>query len=72
VWIVEEEPDGVGDGAGLRRGTLIPEVDRLKVKTVDEARRAFAKAPREKGVLLQVRAPHGGTTYVLLQALASR
>lgn len=69
---MEVEPDGVGDGAGLRRGTLILEVDRQKVKTVDEARRAFEKAPLEKGVLLQVRTPHGGTTYVLLQAPASR
>jgi serine protease Do len=72
VLIAEVEPDGVANGAGLRSGTLILGVDQLKVKTVEEVRTALEKGSLEKGVLLQVRTPHGGTTYVLLRAPSSR
>jgi serine protease Do len=72
VLIVEVEADSVAHGAGLRRGMLILQVDRQAVKTVAEAHKALAKESLEKGVVLQVRTPHGGTTYVLLQAPPSR
>jgi serine protease Do len=68
VLITEVEPDGVAHGAGLRSGTLVLGVDQQKVKTVEEFRKAVQNGSLDKGVLLQVRTPHGGTTYVLLKA----
>jgi serine protease Do len=72
VVITEVEPDGVADGAGLRRGTLILGVDQRKVKTVEEVKKGLDKGSLEKGVLFQVRTPQGGTTYVLLRAPSAR
>jgi predicted metalloprotease with PDZ domain len=70
VLIVEVEVDSVANGAGLRRGMLILQVDQQR--TVAEAQKALAKGSLEKGVVLQVRTSHGGTTYVLLKAPTSR
>jgi len=68
VLIAEVEPNSVADGAGLRSGWLILKVDQLKVTTVAELQKALDKGSLEKGVLLQVRTLHNGTTYVLLKA----
>ncbi|HLN30961.1 MAG TPA: Do family serine endopeptidase [Gemmataceae bacterium] len=67
VLITDVEADSVADGAGLKSGTLILKVDQMRVRTVEEARKAFEGSSMDKGVLLQVRTPKGGTTYVLLK-----
>jgi serine protease Do len=72
VLITEVEPNGVAAGAGLRSGWLILAVDQQKVKTVEEVQKALEQGSLEKGLLLQVRTPHGGTAYVLLEAPSSR
>jgi hypothetical protein len=38
------------------------------VKSAEEAQAALDKASLDKGVLLQVKTPQGGTSYVLLKA----
>jgi S1-C subfamily serine protease len=72
VLITDVEPNGVAAGAGLRSGWLILAVDQLKVKTVEEVQKALEQGSLEKGLLLQVRNPHGGTAYVLLEAPSAR
>jgi serine protease Do len=72
VLITEVDPNGVAGGAGMRSGTVILKVDRQRVTTVEEFRKAVEKASLDEGVLLQVRTARGGTTYVLLKAPASR
>jgi serine protease Do len=71
VVISEVEPQGMAAEAGLRKGAMILKVDQQPVKTVAEAKSAMEKGSLEKGVLLQVKAPEAGTTYVLLKSAAS-
>ena len=71
VVIAEGEPDGVAEGAGLRRGPPTLDVDRHNVKAVVEVQKALDDGSLEKGVLLRLRTLHGGTTYVLLEAPSS-
>jgi len=71
VVITEVEPQGMGAEAGLRKGTLIQKVDQQSVQTVEEAKSALEKGSLEKGILLQVKAPEAGTTYVLLKSAAA-
>jgi serine protease Do len=72
VLIAEVDPNGVAGGAGLRSGTVVLKVDRQPVNSAEEFQKAVDKASLDQGVLLQVRTPQGGTTYVLLKAPASR
>jgi serine protease Do len=72
VLITDVEPNGVAAGAGLRSGWLILGVDQLKVKSVEEVQKALEQGSLERGLLLQVRNPHGGTAYVLLEAPSAR
>jgi serine protease Do len=67
VVITEVEPNGVASDAGLKNGMLIVKVDQQPVKTVEEVQKALEKGALEKGILLQVRAAQGGTSYVLLK-----
>jgi len=67
VVITDVQADSAADGAGLKSGTLILRVNQMRVRTVEEARKAFDGSSLDKGVLLQVRTPKGGTSYVLLQ-----
>jgi hypothetical protein len=41
------------------------------VKSVEEVQKAVEKGSLDKGMLFQVRTPRGGTSYVLLKALAA-
>jgi serine protease Do len=68
VVITQVQPGGLAANAGLRRGMLIVKVDHRPVADVSASRKAIAASSLEKGVLLQVRSPQGGTNYVLLQA----
>jgi serine protease Do len=72
VLVTEVDPNGVAGGAGMKSGTVILKVDQQRVKTVEEFQKAVEKANIDEGALLQVRAPQGGTTYVLLKAAAAR
>jgi serine protease Do len=64
-------PDGPAARAGLERGMLITRVEQTPVKSAAEARDALQKGSLDKGVLLQVRSPRGGTDYVMLTAKAA-
>jgi serine protease Do len=68
--ISKVNPDGPAAQAGLERGMLVTRVDQSAVKSAADARDAMQKASAEKGVLLQVRSPRGGTDYVLLRPTA--
>ncbi len=65
--ITQVERDGLAAEAGLRRGMLVTRADRQPVTTAAELRDALASASLEKGVLLQVQSPQGGTNFVLLK-----
>jgi len=54
--------------AGLRKGMLIAKVDQQAVTSAVAVRQALEKANLERGVLLQVQSPHGGTNFVVLKA----
>jgi serine protease Do len=66
--VTQVEPDSIAGDAGLRAGTLILKVDQQAVHTATEAQTALEKASLDRGVLVQVRHPEGGTGYVLLKA----
>jgi serine protease Do len=68
VLITEVDPTSVAGDAGLRSGVLIQKVDKDSTKTVDELQKALEKGSLEKGMLLTVRTPQGGTSYVLLKS----
>jgi serine protease Do len=67
VFIARIDQDSIAAEAGLERGMLITRVDNQPVTTAESARQAVAKASLERGVLLQVQSPRGGTSYVLLR-----
>ena len=47
---------------------LITKVENKAVGTASEARAQLKKAALDRGVLLQVQSPRGGTTFVLLRS----
>ncbi|HEY8506425.1 MAG TPA: Do family serine endopeptidase, partial [Gemmataceae bacterium] len=55
------------DQAGLSRNLVVVRVDGKDVGSAAELRDALAKASPEKGALLLVRSPLGGTDFVLLK-----
>jgi serine protease Do len=71
VVIDRVRPGTVAANSGLRPGMLIVKVDNQPVLDVQAARQATANSTLDKGVLLQVRSPQGGTNYVLLQSGAN-
>ena len=70
--VTSVEPDGLAAEAGLRRGTLITKVDKAPIKSAAELKDALEKASLDKGVLLQVQSPQGGTGYVMLQSASEK
>jgi serine protease Do len=70
--ITQVDPDGVAAEAGLRRGMVITKVEKKPVTSAAEVKEALEKATLDKGVLLQVQSPQGGTSYVLLKATANK
>ncbi len=68
--VVKVDPDGVADDAGLGRGVVVAKVDKQPVKSAEAFKAAVDKGSLEKGILLQVQVPRGGTSYVLLKAAA--
>ncbi len=71
VVITQVQPDSPAAEAGLHRGMLLVKVDKKRVKDIASVREALAKAPSEKGVLLQVRSPDGATDYVVVKIPAA-
>jgi serine protease Do len=68
VAITEVQPNSVAAEAGLHRGALILKVDQQPITTLSDAKKALEKCPLEKGVLLQVKVPQTGISYVLLKS----
>jgi serine protease Do len=68
VVVVRIDPEGAAARSDLARGMLITRVDKTPVATTAELKAALDKAALDKGVLLQVQSPQGGTNYVLLQS----
>ncbi len=68
--ITSVDRGSVASEAGLRRGMLITKVEKHLVKSAADLHDHLEKASLDQGVLLQVKTPKGGTTYVLLQAAA--
>jgi serine protease Do len=68
--ITRVEEDSVAAVAGLQEGMLVTKVDRQPVKNAAAFKEAVEKASLDKGVLLQVESPEGGTSFVLLKATA--
>ena len=65
VVITSVEPDSPAEGAGLQPGDLILEINRSKVATVNQVRKALEKTrPDEPTVLLVKR--DGDTRYVVI------
>jgi serine protease Do len=71
VVITEIQPGSVSFEAGLRRGMLITKIDNQKVNNAQAARQALQTASLQRGILLQVQSPQGGTNFVLLRSDAS-
>jgi serine protease Do len=62
------EPMSAAAEAGLMKGMVIVKADQQAVSSVADLQRVLEKASLEKGCLLQVRTPQGGTTYALLKS----
>jgi serine protease Do len=71
VVVTRVHPDSPAADAGLHRGVLLVKVDKQRVKDAATVRESVAKAASDKGVLLQVRTPEGGTDYVLVKVPAA-
>jgi serine protease Do len=71
VLITEVEPNSAAAAAGLQNGVLILKVDQHAVKTVKDVEAALEKGSLEKGIVVQVRTPKAGTSYVLLKKPAA-
>ena len=71
VLITEVEPGSTAEEVGLKSGTVILKLDNQAVKNSEDVRKILEKAALDKGVLLQVKLPTGGTSYVLLKAAAA-
>jgi serine protease Do len=68
VIVTEVEPGSTAAEANLKSGMLIVKVDQQAVASVADLQRLLERASLEKGCLLQVRTPQGGTTYILLKS----
>jgi serine protease Do len=69
--ITRVDRDGVAAEAGLTRGMLITQVNRHAVASASEAQEQMDKANLDKGILLQVKSPRTGTSFVLLRKAAT-
>jgi serine protease Do len=70
--ITQVEPGSAADFAGLERGMVIAKVGDKKVTSAQQTKEALAKESLDKGVLLQVQTPQGGTSYLMLKEHAEK
>ena len=70
--VTEVEPGSLAAQAGLRPGMLVVKVDKKDVADAAAAHQAVDKADLQKGALLQIRTPDGGTDFVLLKESAEQ
>jgi serine protease Do len=68
VVIMAVTPDSPADSAGLRKGMVISKIDSRKVASIGDVRQAMENASMQRGVLLMVQSPSGGTNFVLLRS----
>jgi serine protease Do len=66
--VVRVQPGGPAAQSGLRSGMLITRVEKQTVASASALVEALKGAPLDKGVLLQVQSPQGGTNFVVLRA----
>jgi serine protease Do len=71
VLITKVGDDGLAAAGGLRRGMVITKVDKKPVASAKALKEALEGASLDKGVLVQVQSPQGGTNYVLLKSGAA-
>ena len=60
VVLVEVDPDGPADDAGLRRGDILIEANRQPIRTVDDLQRILNEVPQGGDVLLRIERVIGG------------
>jgi serine protease Do len=65
IVVTEVEPDSPGDTAGLQPGDLILEINRIRVTTVNQVRRALEKTKPDEPTLLLIKR-ESGTRYVVI------
>ncbi len=68
AFITKVDSEGLAADAGLERGVLVTKVDKKPIQSAKELREAIDAAALDKGVLLQVETPRGGTNFVLLKS----
>jgi serine protease Do len=72
VVIVRVQRNGLAGQAGLRRGVVVTKVDKKAVRSAKELSERLTAEAVQKGVLLELESPEGGTSYVLLKSGAAR
>ncbi len=60
VVLVEVDPDGPAEDAGLRRGDILIEANREPIRSVDDLQRILAEVPQGGNVLLRIERVIGG------------
>jgi serine protease Do len=60
VVLVEIDPDGPAEDAGLRRGDILIEANRQPIRTVDDLQRILTEVPQGGDVLLRIERVIGG------------
>ncbi len=60
VVLVEVDPDGPAEEAGLRRGDILIEANRQPIRTVDDLQRTLSEVPQGGDVLLRIERVIGG------------
>jgi serine protease Do len=66
--VVEVEPGSPAAEAGVRAGMVVQKVDGTSVATAEAAQTTLEKASLEKGIVVQVTTPQGGTSYLMIKA----
>jgi serine protease Do len=67
VVVVNIDPNGVAREAGLRRGTVIFELNGKPVKSVEDYEGAAEDVDVEKGVTMSVKIPGVGARFLILK-----
>jgi serine protease Do len=68
VLLTGVDRDGMAASVGLARGMVVTKVEQQPVTSADTLKEKLDKAALDKGVMLQVRTPRGGVTYIMLKS----